>query len=148
MRILDLGCGRRKTEGAIGIDWIKLPGVDIVHNLNSFPYPFENNYFDKIIAKNIIEHLKDTVKAMEELYRILKPGGILYIEVPIFPNECCWKDPTHVKVFVKDTFDFFDPTTDLGKENIYCTKARFKIKSKTTDSWGPNLYLELEAIKI
>jgi len=147
MKILDLGCGRRKTPGAIGIDKIKLPEVDVVHDLNKFPYPFEDNYFHKIIAKNIIEHLWDTVKVMEELYRILKPNGILYIEVPIFPNPCCFRDPTHVRYFEKDSFDFFCPDTDLGRENMYCTKARFKIKNKTTDNWGPNLYITLEAIK-
>jgi len=151
MNILDLGSGRRlfqsKGDKVIHLDIVSLPGIDIVHDLNDFPYPFKDNEFDKVRATHVLEHLKDTVKVMEEIYRILKPKGILYIEVPIYPNPCCWRDPTHKKVFEKDTFDFFCPETPLGKENDYCTKARFKIKSKTTDNWGPNLYLTLEALK-
>ncbi|MCD6493908.1 MAG: class I SAM-dependent methyltransferase [Archaeoglobaceae archaeon] len=151
MKILDLGSGRRpyQEENAevIHLDIVKLPHIEIVHDLNKFPWPFKDNEFDKVRAVHILEHIWDTVKAMEEIYRILKPKGILYIEVPIFPNPCCYRDPTHKKVFEKDTFDFFCPDTPLGKENEYCTNARFKIKDKSTDTWGPNLYLTLEAIK-
>lgn len=44
--ILDVGCGPNKTPGAVGIDALPLEGVDVVHNLNQFPYPFESNHFE------------------------------------------------------------------------------------------------------
>ena len=47
-KILDLGCGRNKVPGAIGLDLFPVPGVDVVHDLEAFPYPFENNSFDEI----------------------------------------------------------------------------------------------------
>ena len=42
MKILDLGCGSVKVEGAVGLDNVGIPGVDIVHDLLDFPYPIEN----------------------------------------------------------------------------------------------------------
>ena len=48
MRILDLGCGDNKVEGAVGLDNIALPEVDIVHDLLSFPYPLKDEAFDII----------------------------------------------------------------------------------------------------
>ena len=50
-KILDLGCGANKYPGSIGIDRLKLPGVDIVHDLNVFPYPFKNNSFEKVFVQ-------------------------------------------------------------------------------------------------
>lgn len=37
---IDIGCGNSKRSGYIGLDCLKLPDVDIVHDLNTFPYPF------------------------------------------------------------------------------------------------------------
>jgi len=152
MKTLNLGCGkdiRQSTKNItyVNLDKFNLPGVDVVWDLDKYPWPFKDNEFDKVIAKHVIEHLEDVVRAIEEIYRILKPGGILYIEVPIYPNPNAFADPTHKHVFTERTFNFFCPNTPLGRENDYCTKARFKIKSKQTDTWGPNLYLELEAVK-
>lgn len=70
MKILDIGCGNNKMKGAIGIDRVALPEVDIVHDLNSFPYPFEDNTFDEIYAAHIVEHLDSIIRVMEELHRI------------------------------------------------------------------------------
>ena len=46
MKILDLGCGPIKLNGAIGLDNVALPNVDIVHDLLNFPYPIDNESFD------------------------------------------------------------------------------------------------------
>src|SRR2546422_11352113 len=75
MPVLDIGCGRNKAPGAIGIDKIALPGVDIVHDLNSFPYPFGDSSFDEIYATHVIEHLDTIVGAMEEIHRLAKPNA-------------------------------------------------------------------------
>ena len=49
MKILDLGCGPIKLNGAIGLDNVALPNVDIVHDLLNFPYPIDNESFDKML---------------------------------------------------------------------------------------------------
>ena len=73
MKILDLGCGTAKVEGALGLDNIDIPGVDIVHDLLAFPYPLDNQSFDKIYLRNVIEHfhLNDLEKILKECSRIL-----------------------------------------------------------------------------
>ena len=47
MKILDLGCGENKIPNSIGLDNLKLPNVDVVHDLIDLPYPFDNESIDK-----------------------------------------------------------------------------------------------------
>lgn len=81
---LNLGCGEFKKAGYVNVDWQPLTKPDVLHNLNSFPYPFDENSFELIEAYHIFEHLDSPFSVMKELYRILKPGGILRIKVPHF----------------------------------------------------------------
>jgi predicted SAM-dependent methyltransferase len=108
-KILDLGCGNKKKEGAIGIDINPCTNPDVVHDLNTFPYPFEDSTFDEIYADNVIEHLDEVFKVMEELQRICKPGGILIIKVPYFRSRYAFIDPTHKHYFTVESFTYFDP---------------------------------------
>ncbi|MQL52258.1 methyltransferase domain-containing protein [Desulfofundulus thermobenzoicus] len=75
MKILDLGCGPNKLPGAIGVDIRPGPVVDVVHDLNVYPWPFADNEFDLVYASHVLEHLDDVVRAVEEIHRITKPGG-------------------------------------------------------------------------
>lgn len=54
---LDIGCGASKTEGFIGMDVRPLPGVDIVHNLEKYPWPFDDETFDLVHASHVLEHI-------------------------------------------------------------------------------------------
>jgi len=47
-RVLDIGCGENKFMGSTGIDFSDVEGVGISHNLENFPYPIEDNSFDKV----------------------------------------------------------------------------------------------------
>src|SRR5688500_3058442 len=75
MKILDVGCGVNKYEGAIGVDYNADTDADVIHDLGQFPYPFADNEFDKIVSFHVIEHVPDVLKLITELYRITKPGG-------------------------------------------------------------------------
>lgn len=125
---LHLGCGHVIKEGWINHDIAALPGVDVIHDLREFPWPFEDGRFDEVYADNVLEHLPDTVKTMEEIYRITQPGAKIFIGVPFWNSFEAWGDPTHVRLFSEEIFEFFDPTTWRGKERAYYTKARFKIE--------------------
>jgi len=122
-KVLDLGCGNNKVNGSIGLNDIKLPGVDVVHNLNTFPYPFKDNEFDKIYANMVLEHLDDLMKTMNEIHRILKLGGYLHIKVPYYTSMDAFTDPTHKNFFSEKSFLYF---TDHSRWNFY-TKIRFEI---------------------
>ena len=54
INILDLGCGTAKAKNAIGVDKFLLPGVDVVAELDKYPYPFTDNIFDEVITS--LEH--------------------------------------------------------------------------------------------
>ncbi|MEM5793516.1 MAG: methyltransferase domain-containing protein [Candidatus Aenigmatarchaeota archaeon] len=127
MKILDLGCGKNKFEGAIGIDFCKDTKADIVHDVNVFPYPFEDDTFDKVIMNHIIEHLDNIVRVMEEVHRISKPDAEVYIKKPHFSCRDSWRNPTHKHHLAIDSFDYF---TDNPMLTTYYTKARFKIVKK------------------
>ena len=126
--ILHIGCGPQKIPGSIGVDINKNIGADVIHDLNKFPYPFKKKQFDKIIAENIMEHLENIPKVMEELHRICKNGSKLLITTGHFSSVDSFTDPTHIHFFTSRTFDYFIPGTDLFEYQY--SRARFR-KIKT-----------------
>lgn len=99
---LNLGSGKDIKKDWVNLDYIKYSGVDVAHDLNKFPYPFRNNTFDYILAKHVIEHMNDLPPVLRELYRIMKPNGILEIHVPHYKHK-----DTHIpmhKLYFNDYF--------------------------------------------
>lgn len=126
-KILHAGCGNTKIPEAIGLDFIDLPGfVDIIHDLNELPYPFEDNFFDEIHLYHVLEHLGNPLKVIEEMHRILKNDGILYIRAPHFSSMGAFSDITHKKPFGYTSFDCFEDTNPF---HLY-TEVVFKIVNK------------------
>lgn len=107
MKILDVGCGNNKAPGAIGIDSNQRTQADVIHDLNDTPYPFGNDEFDEVICNHIIEHVGDVIKFIEELHRIIKPGGILRIVTPHHSNGRAYADPTHRRYLSTASLDCF-----------------------------------------
>ncbi|MFA6249983.1 MAG: methyltransferase domain-containing protein [Candidatus Shapirobacteria bacterium] len=56
--------------------------------------PFKNDFFDRVIASEILEHIPDDVLALKEIFRVLKPGGIVMITVPNINYPWAW-DPAN-----------------------------------------------------
>lgn len=97
MVILDLACGKKKQEGAIGVDKYQCGEVDIVHDLLTYPWPFEDNSIDAAYCSHFFEHIpgKERPKFMDELYRVLKPEATAVIVVPPFNSDRAYQDYTH-----------------------------------------------------
>ncbi|MBI1746603.1 MAG: class I SAM-dependent methyltransferase [Acidobacteria bacterium] len=129
IKSLDIGCGKNKVKGAIGIDRIKLEGVDVVWDLDQFPYPFADNSFDEIYATHVIEHLDSVVTALEEIYRLAKPNAKVTIVTPHYSDSISWTDPTHRWHLTSYSFRYFDPDYATN----YYTKARFHTESIRID---------------
>lgn len=121
MKKLNMGCGKDVLKGYINLDIVKREGVDIVHDLNKFPYPFRDNEFEEIVCKSVIEHLENVPMVMDELYRILKIGGIIKIVVPHFTSVNAYTDPTHIHYFTYGSFDY------LTDGNRYGFNFRYEI---------------------
>ena len=91
--------------------------MNVAWNLNQFPWPWEDEAFDFVLAFDIIEHIWDTIGFMDECWRILKVGKVLVVHTNnIEFLEQAWRSPSHVKPFTIDTFDFFDWGTKWGRE--------------------------------
>lgn len=121
---LNLGCGPDKKEGYIGIDRTALPTVAVVHDLDVYPYPFEDNSVDEVYCSHILEHLVDFNKTMEELWRICKPNALIAVKGPYYKHQLAYGDPTHKHFFTERTFDVF---SDIHPLSSFYSHARFKI---------------------
>jgi len=124
---LNVGCGKDIKKDYINIDVVKLPGVDVVHNLNKFPWPFKDDKFDEILCSHVLEHVTDFERTIKEIHRILKKGGIVKITVPHFSGVGAWTCPQHKRAFGYFTFDFFCEETkyDVAKGLGYCYSFKF-----------------------
>jgi len=127
---INLGAGKDILPGFINHDLTNLPGIQVVHDLNQYPWPWKDNVATEIKVHDVLEHLQAFLKAMEEIHRILLPGGLCHISVPYWNSWCAHSDPTHVRSFHETTFCFFDPSTSFCQSRPYYTKARFKIISE------------------
>lgn len=98
-RILDIGCGDGNFSKNIkeackakeiygielstnGVEIAKENGVIAIHADIEIDFPFQSNYFDAVYAGEIIEHVYDTDHVLEEIFRVLRAGGILVITTP------------------------------------------------------------------
>ncbi len=129
--VLDIGCksGNLKFPGATGLDIAPNKGIEVVHSLEEYPYPFSDNTFDIVIANHIFEHIEDLPRVMEELYRILKTGGHLIIRTPFFLTHGSYDDPTHIRHYTLRSIDFF------------CVESKWKFKNN--DAWFNKVYQKL-----
>lgn len=125
-RILDIGCGANKRPGAIGMDRVGLDGVDLVHDLNRFPYPFDDKTFDEIFAVHVIEHMDSILRVMEEVYRIAKPHARITVITPHHTDSISWQDPTHRWHLNSYSFSYFEPNYHTN----HYTTARFRVLHK------------------
>jgi hypothetical protein len=109
--LLDVGCKNRKQPNWIGIEWKEFPGVDIVHDLESFPYPLPDESCITIKAAHIIEHIQPRCffPFMDEMWRLLKPDGQIAIGVPYAGSPGFVQDPTHILGLTEKSWQYLDP---------------------------------------
>jgi SAM-dependent methyltransferase len=169
---LDLGAGTL-PKGRLGIDRHPAPGVGLVIDLNTMTpledratqdlyeeavlqghlpglagLPFPNDSIESIVSHHCLEHIGEGfVALMDECHRILKPGGIFRIIVPLFPSKAAVEDPDHKRYFMEETFETFCGAPD-GKHwhesfSVPYTSCRFELIHKDMtagvkprDSWG------------
>ena len=124
-RHLDLGCGavprnpyRRDELHGIDIAPRHEPGAAEIRraNLALQPIPYPDSHFDSVSAYDFFEHVprvlatadgQDTrfpfVQLMNEVWRVLVPGGLLYAYTPVYPHPMAFQDPTHVNILTRDS---------------------------------------------
>jgi len=132
---INLGCGERRLDdkfegGFVNVDFRKTAIVDVVHDLTKYPWPFADEEFDNAYAIDVVEHILHVFPFVDEVWRIVKPGGKLYIRTSYFETEQSYTDPTHFHFFTLQSFDFFDPTTGIGKQYHWYTDRKWRILNK------------------
>jgi ubiquinone/menaquinone biosynthesis C-methylase UbiE len=106
--MLELGCGRRKRyAGSIGIDAIDYGSVDIVADAFEALGEFPDASVDFITSSHFIEHVTDLGRFVDEMARVVKPGGRIEVVVPHFTHPYFSSDPTHTHRFGLYTFSYF-----------------------------------------
>jgi SAM-dependent methyltransferase len=124
---LNLGCGFEKKDGFTNVD---LVDADIIADLNQDWNFVEANSVDYALASNIFEHLPDKIHTMNELYKILKPGGIAEIYVPSTDGRGAFQDPQHCSYWNINSFEYFSSSKNYAWHLLnsrYGFKGDFKI---------------------
>lgn len=137
---VDLACGGSKMGPEwLGIDILPFPGVDIVMDLEDYPWPLPDGFASTILASHIIEHISPAkggfLKWMNEAWRILKVGGEMLIGLPYGVSHGYVQDPTHCNPCNESTWWYFDPMHETGWFRFYHPKP-WQIKYSTWHSSG------------
>ena len=123
---LDIGCGGNKQEGFVGLDIRPLKGVDIVQDLEKFPWALPDKCASLAVASHVIEHINPQggtfIKFMDEVWRVLKPGARFAMVFPYAGSQGYWQDPTHCNQINETTFAYFDPLHKSQLWTIYKPK--------------------------
>jgi SAM-dependent methyltransferase len=145
-RHLDLGCGAKPRNPYQRAD---LYGVDLgannaesaitlkAANLSLQPIPFPSDHFASVSAYDFLEHVprvlttsdgRDTrfpfVELMNEIWRVLVPGGLFYAQTPAYPHAAAFQDPTHVNIITDYTHSYFVRPTLLA--SMYGFRGEFE----------------------
>ena len=114
---LELGCGANKRiANAIGIDAIDYACVDLVGDAMEILKSFPSGSVDAVHSYHFFEHLPDVSAMLDEIARIVKPGGRMEVVVPHFSNPHYYSDPTHRSFFGLYTFCYFAQNSPFSRE--------------------------------
>ena len=162
---IDLGCGNNpqnpyQADKLIGVDINGDPRRDIVGCRVGFEkVPLEDSVADYITGFDFIEHVPRTmyykdefifpfINAMNEIYRLLKPGGLFHGSTPAYPRPEAFQDPTHVNFITDQTIGYFDGSIKDIEGNQYGKMYGFTGKFKSKQFWqGSHLQWRLSAVK-
>lgn len=109
---LNLGSGVLKLEGFVNADKSLHVNADQVVDLEQTPWPWKDNEFDHIVAKDILEHLGETpkqfLKIIQEMYRVSRNGAVWEIQTPHWRSDNILNDPTHIRAITPQMMEMFN----------------------------------------
>ena len=93
-RVLSAGSGtRRLSASTVNVDLFAFNGVNVVADLSDLP--FHTNVFDAVTCEQVLEHVQHPLAVVAELYRVVKPGGLIHVASPfLFPWHASPSDYT------------------------------------------------------
>jgi SAM-dependent methyltransferase len=127
---LYLGAGSKRLPGYTHVDIVEGSGIDIVHDLNELPWPWDDGSIDSIVAEDVVEHLDiNLVEFCNEAWRVMAPDGELFVRTPHHSGDSSWIDPTHRWHLNEQAFHYLDSDTYWGRTYAQYTSKRWRILS-------------------
>jgi hypothetical protein len=124
---INLGCGTKKIDNFINVDKSTFVNPDEVVDLNVTPWPWKDNEYSHIFAKDILEHLgntgEDFINIIKEMYRISDNGAIWEIQTPHWRSDTAISDPTHKRSLTIAMFDLFNKRLALERTKNGSTES-------------------------
>jgi SAM-dependent methyltransferase len=118
-----------KTPGAVGLDISPDTEPDIVHDPNAFQYPLDDASSDRALVRDVIEHVRDPIRIIDELHRVLRPDGRLQLRTPHFSSALAYGVPSALFLAVGDP---------LARAARVCPLLQaFRVIHVTPDLWLP-----------
>jgi hypothetical protein len=144
---LDLGCGKRKKEGYIGVDQYPMEGVDVVLNIGEDKWPWEDGSVEEIHASHFLEHLSATqrVHFLNEAFRVLQDGGKAFLITPHWASNRAYGDFTHAWPPVSE-MSYYYVKQDWREVNAPHTDIKWNPAGYSCDftaTWGYSFSPEL-----
>jgi len=114
---LNVGCGKQYREGWVNIDVNPALKTDVCLDINK-PWPWPENSVDEIYCYHVLEHCKEYLLVLYEMWRVCKPNAIIKIGVPYVSSSLFNAvNPYHVNHFNEHSFRFFDSSDLKGSAN-------------------------------
>jgi len=126
----EFGSGGMSRDGFYGLDILPIEGVSVVADLNAPLDLIPSNSVCEINSHHCFEHVSNIIGLMEEIHRIVIPGGLIKITVPHFSNPYFYSDPTHRTFFGLYTMNYFSNVDDqlmTRKVPSFYTSVRFRV---------------------
>ena len=146
---LNLGCGYRKLEGYVNLDDRSIVEPDLLCDISNV-LPYRDNEIDEVRAFDFLEHIPigKTVKVIEDIYRVLKPGGLFEHFTPSTDGRGAFQDPTHISFWNINSWFYY---MDDNYRNLCGINAKFEgeLKDILTDRHNNivHTYGKLRAVK-
>jgi SAM-dependent methyltransferase len=121
--MLNLGCGLKKRAGWINADLNRTVSPDVVLNLEEAHLPFGSDLFRRVVCDNVLEHVSEVQRLMEEIFRVARDGAEVEIYTPHFSSDDAVTDITHRRAFGYRSFLIFE--AGRSAFNFY-TPARYR----------------------
>ena len=149
---LNVGCGLRKRNDFINLDFDETVNPDIIRDITR-GLPFDDNKFTQIYCSHVLEHItwEDFIFVMQEFWRVCQSGATVEIIVPYYKFAGAY-DIDHRIVLTPRTFDVFTHRTACSSDYRFNKhKYYYKVINTFEDENGirgePQLYMTLEVIK-
>ena len=128
---LELGGGKRRTPEFLSLDLVRGTQPDILADLNEPLTLLPDDSVAEVRTKHTLEHVEKLLPLLAELHRVVRPGGLIDVQVPHFSNPYGYSDPTHVRFFGMYSFHYFSAPEDQPRRKVpsFYAAPRFRVES-------------------